>query len=147
MPLTVVSGQELEGMKLQASLMFPGAIAQLLTNPRVGFPVDLNGRDVQVVQGNTPGGALATLFFDDETGLLVRTMTYTASPVGRFVTQFDFEDFRDVEGVKLPFKWTETWLNGKSVFTLTALQPNVAVAPARFARPATPAANRIPAAR
>ena len=63
-------------------------------------------------------------------------MTYSPSPVGRFVTQFDFEDFREVQGVKLPFKWTETWLNGKSVFQLTDLQPNAAVQDAQFTRPA-----------
>jgi hypothetical protein len=63
-------------------------------------------------------------------------MRYTDSPVGRIVTQYDYEDYRAVGGIRFPFKWTRTWLDGRSVFQLTDVQPNVAIPPARFARPA-----------
>jgi photosynthetic reaction center cytochrome c subunit len=105
---------------------------------RVGLPVSVNDRDAQVVQGRTAAGALATLFFDMETGLLVRLMRYTDSPVGRIVTQYDYEDYRPVAGVRIPFKWTRTWLDGRSVFQLTDVQPNVNVPADRFAGPPQP---------
>jgi hypothetical protein len=41
-----------------------------------------------------------------------------------------------VAGVKLPFKWTTTWLDGKDTIALTDVRPNIAVETARFARPA-----------
>jgi hypothetical protein len=41
------------------------------------------------------------------------------TPIGRIVTQYDYADYRDVAGVRIPFKWTRTWLDGRSVFQLT----------------------------
>jgi len=135
-PVEFLTGQELDGRRLEAELTFPTRIKQALTAVRVGFPVSINDRDVQVVQGTTAGGTLVTLYFDMETGLLTRLMRYTDSPVGRIVTQYDYEDYRPVGGVRIPFKWTRTWLDGRSVFQLTEVQPNVIIPPARFARPA-----------
>jgi len=136
LPVEFLTGQELDGTRLEAELTFPTRITQALTAVRVGFPVSINDRDVQVVQGTTAGGTLATLYFDMETGLLTRLMRYTDSPVGRIVTQYDYEDYRPLGGVRIPFKWTRTWLDGRSVFQLTEVQPNVTVPPARFAPPA-----------
>src|SRR4030095_4835879 len=110
-------------------------ITQALTAVRVGFPVSINHRDVQVVQGTTAAGTLVTLYFDVETGLLTRWMRYTDSPVGRIVTQYDYEDYRPIDGVQIPFKWTRTCLDGRSVFQLVDVQPNVNVPRDRFAPP------------
>lgn len=133
--LLTLTGQELEGIRLEAELMFPARIKQALTKWRVGNPALLDDREVQLVQGNTPGGGVATLCFDAETGLLVRLVRYAASPVGRLVTRVDYGDYREVAGVKMPFRWTVIWLSGRSTFELTDVQPNVAVDAARFARP------------
>ena len=133
--LLTLTGQELEGIRLEAELMFPSRIKQALTKWRVGAPALLDDREVQLVQGTTPGGAVATLCFDSETGLLVRLVRYAASPVGRLVTRVDYGDYRDVAGVKLPFRWTVIWLSGRSTYELTDVQPNVAVDASRFAQP------------
>jgi hypothetical protein len=60
---------------------------------------------------------------------------YADSVVGRSPTQIDFSDYRDVAGVKMPFRFTVGWLDGKDDFELTEIQPNVAIDPAKFARP------------
>jgi len=135
-PFYAMTGQELEGVKLEASLWFPSQIKQSLRNWRAGLPVILGERETLQVQGDTPGGGVVTLNFDEETGLLVRMIRYGASPVGRLVTRVDYEDYREVNGVKLPFRWTVRWLSGKSTFELSDLQANVAIDAARFARPA-----------
>jgi hypothetical protein len=75
-----------------------------------------------------------TLYFDAETALLRRLMRYTDSPIGRIVTQYDYEDYRPVDGVRIPFTWTRTWLDGRSVFRLADVRPNVAIPADRFAR-------------
>lgn len=133
--LLAVTGQELEGVKLEAELLFPSRIRQSLTKWRVGVPALLGDREVRVVQGTTAGGAVATLCFDAETGLLVRLVRYAASPVGRLVTRIDYGDYRDVAGVRMPFRWTVSWLSGRSTYELTEVQPNVPIPDARFARP------------
>jgi hypothetical protein len=61
---------------------------------------------------------------------------YTNSPVGRIPTRVDYSDYRDVGGVKMPFKWTVTWLDGRETFELTDVQPNVAIDAAKFGKPA-----------
>ena len=134
-PVEFLTGQELDGTRLEVELTFPTRIKQALTQVRVGFPASINDRDAQVVQGRTAGGTLVTLYFDAETGLLTRLMRYTDSPVGRIVTQYDYEDYRPVAGVRIPFKWTRTWLDGRSVFQLTDVQPNVNIPAVRFTRP------------
>ena len=135
-PLMFITGQELDGVKLEAELFFPARIKQALTKWRVGLSALLGEREVIQVQGNTPGGGTATLCFDAETGLLVRLVRYTESPVGRLVTRVDYHEYRDVAGVKIPSRWTVSWLSGRSVFELTDVQPNAQIPPARFARPA-----------
>jgi len=135
-PLLALTGQELDGATLEAEVFFPARIKQTLTNWRVGPPMTINDREVQVVQGTTAGGATATMCFDSESGLLVRLVRFSESPVGRIVTQVDYSEFRDVAGVKLPFHWTVSWLNGKSIYELTDVQANAAVDAAKFARPA-----------
>jgi len=137
-----LTGHDLEGARLDADLSFPARIKQALTKWRVGLPIVIGDRGVQVVQGTSAGGANATLFFDDESGLLLRQVRYADSPVGRLPTQIDYSDYREVAGVKMPFRWTMTWLDGRESFELSEVQPNVAIDAARFARPAAPVARR-----
>ncbi len=80
--------------------------------------------------------AIATLYFDSESGLLVRLVRYANSPVGRIPTQYDYSDYRDVAGVKMPFRWTLTWLDGRENVELSEVQPNAAIDAAKFAKPA-----------
>jgi hypothetical protein len=132
----LITGQELAGVKFDAAMFFPAGIKQMLTNWRVGVPVLLDDREVIQVQGDIPGGGVATLCFDAETGLLVRLVRYIDSPVGRLVTRTDYHEYREVAGAKLPSRWTVRWLSGRSAFELTEVQPNTPVSPARFLRPA-----------
>lgn len=137
-PVLALAGADLDGLRLDAELSFPARISQIATKWRVGRQTAINGRDVQVVQGSGTGGVTVTLFFDDESGLLVRQIRYVESPVGRIPTQVDYADYRDVSGVKLPFKWTVTWLDGRDTIELTEVRANVTVEAVRFARPAAP---------
>ena len=134
-PVMAVTGQELEGVRVEAQLLFPARIKESLTRWRVGVPALLDDREVRVVQGDTPGGAVVTLCFDMKTNLLVRLVRYVNSPVGRLVTRVDYDDYRDVAGVKTPFRWTVRWLSGRSTYELTDVQPNAQIPDARFARP------------
>jgi outer membrane lipoprotein-sorting protein len=134
-PVLAITGQDLDGVKLEAEVSFPARIKQALTNWRTGFPTFINDRETNIVQGTTANGATATLCFDVETGLLTRLVRFSNSPIGRVVTRVDYSDYREVAGVKMPFKWTVTWLDGRSTYELTSVEPNVAIDASRFARP------------
>jgi hypothetical protein len=136
-------------------LSFPGQIKQILTNLRTGPPTtiaDLPAPSsqsalqggvapertyvVDVVQGAGPRGLLVTLYFDRETGLLVRELRHGNSPIGRIPTQIDFADYRDVNGIKLPFQITFAWLDGRDSIVLSQVATNVPVDATKFGRPA-----------
>jgi photosynthetic reaction center cytochrome c subunit len=138
-PVLALSGADLEAARLDAELSFPTGIKQALSGWRVGFPGNINDRDVQVVQGMSAGRSPVKLYFDKESGLLVRLVRYLESPVGLNPTQIDYSDYREVAGVKVPFRWTVTWLDGRSTTELSEVQANVPVDAGKFARPATPA--------
>ena len=128
-------GDELEGARLDASLLFPAGIKGLLSDWRVGFPVTIDDRDADVVQGLTSRRSPVKLYFDQESGLLVRQVRYVDTPPGRAPTQVDYGDYRDVAGVKMPFRLKVTWLDGRATIEWTEMQPNTPIDASRFARP------------
>jgi hypothetical protein len=129
-------GNELDGQRLDAQLSFPGQIKSVLTGWRSGNPDSINGEEVDVVQGNGPRGMIATLYFDKKTSFLVREVRYSASPIGRVPTQADFADYREVNGIKFPFQYTFSWLDGRDAFKLTDVKVNVPIDAAKFVLPA-----------
>ncbi len=135
-PLLERTGGEIDGAKLTAALSFPGQIKKLLTQWRVGPPAVIDDRDLTMVQGTINSKFPVNLYFDDESGLLARTVTYADSPVGLAPMQVDYADYREVAGVKVPYKMIVTWLDGRSTIQLTEVQPNVAIDASKFARPA-----------
>jgi len=140
-------GGELDGAKADAALEFPGRIKQAFTQWRSGSPSIIGDKKVQVVQGvignGMPGSqTMVSLYFDPETGLLVRMRRYAASPVGRIPTQYDYSDYRDVNGVKMPFKWNMLWLDGRESVELSEIRVNVNIDAARFNKPSPPVAPK-----
>jgi outer membrane lipoprotein-sorting protein len=139
-PVIALTGGNLEGTALEAELSFPGQITQVLTDWIVGPLTVIGDREARIVQGRKASGTPIKLYFDEESGLLVRLVRYSSeSPVGRVPTQVDFEDYRDVSGIKFPFKWTSTWTNGQTVHQLKNVRINPTIPAATFARPVPPA--------
>ena len=95
------------------------------------------GKDrlVNVVQGTGPRGILATLYFDQESGLLMRVVRYGKSPIGRVPTQVDYADYRDAGGVKMPFRMIFAWMDGRDAIQLSEVRTNVEIDAAKFGRP------------
>jgi outer membrane lipoprotein-sorting protein len=143
-PVTLVTlgGSDLDNAQVDAELSFPARIKQSLTDLRVGPPFVIGDNDVTILQGYSSGKSPVKLYFDTETGLLVRMVRYTTSRVGRQPTQFDYSDYRDVNGIKMPFHWVATWVDGRSKTQLTEVQLNVPIDQAKFAKPAEPSAKR-----
>jgi photosynthetic reaction center cytochrome c subunit len=135
-PVLALTGHDLDGLKLDAYLSFPARIQEALGQWRVGSPATVDDRDVNVVQGTGAAGAIATLYFDKASGLLVRQVRYAQSPVGRIPTQIDYADYRDVSGIKMPFRWTVIWLDGQDTVQLDEVRLNVPIDAAKFAQPA-----------
>ncbi len=150
-----LTGTDLDGARVDAQLSFPGQIKQMLTNVRTGPPTSITDLPaptsqsvlqqgvppeqthvVDVVQGTGPRGLLVTLYFDRQSGLLLRELRSGSSPIGRIPTQIDFADYRDVNGIRLPFRITFAWLDGRDSIILNNIATNVPIDQAKFGRPA-----------
>jgi hypothetical protein len=139
MPLLPLTGGNLDGQKIEAMMSFPMQIKQAYSTWRVGTAT-VGDKDVRVLQGTKPRQQPLNLYFDDS-GLLVRMTRFADTPIGRVPSQIDYSDYRAVAGVKIPFKWVETWTDGQVTIEWTNIQPNVAIDAAKFGRPA-PAQTR-----
>lgn len=127
-------GSELDGMRVDALMSFPGQIKTALRAFRTNT-ADLGDRDTQVVQASGPNDYLVTMYFDKKTNLLIRTVRFSKSPVGRVPTQMDFDDYRDVNGIKFPFKYTYSWLDGRDSFQIRDVKVNAPIDEAIFGKP------------
>jgi hypothetical protein len=135
-PVVALSGAELQGAKLEASLLFPGQIRQLLKDWITGFATTLiDDKPVDVVQGTEADDTPVKFYFDRETGLLVRMFRYANTRIGLNPIQVDYSDYRTVSGVQMPFMVTVTWTDGRSVYEFSEVEPNVPIEASRFARP------------
>jgi hypothetical protein len=135
LPLMPLTGGNLEGARIDALTSFPATIKQGFSRWQVGSST-IDDRPVQILQGTNAGQNPVNFYFD-ESGLLVRVMRWNKTLVGTVPTQTDYSDYRDVAGVKMPFKIVVTWTNGQNTILLTAVQPNTAIDATRFARPAS----------
>ena len=136
MPLVTLSEGNLDRARLEAMLAFPNAAAlrQLYPQWRAGRTA-IDDKEVIVLQGSADGQPVANFYFD-ETGMLVRFIRWTRTPVGFVPTMVDYSDFRDVQGVKVPFKRVVTQTYMQMSIELANVQPNARIEASIFARPA-----------
>jgi photosynthetic reaction center cytochrome c subunit len=137
--LPMMPGAELDGGRFDAAVALPAGIKQALTEWKVGFPPGtIDDKPVNIVQGTGAGKTRFKLYFEADSGLLVRQVRYSNTPIGMVPTEVDYADYRDVAGVKLPFKIVITWTDGQSTILLNDVQPNVPIGPEKFAKPLPP---------
>jgi hypothetical protein len=98
-----ITGGQLADLKAANNLFGLIKLKEQFTRTRVTGKDKIGDREVYVLNGTTTDGKRQRLYFDSETGLLLRRITYTPTMIGVIPEQADFEDYRDVDGVKFPF--------------------------------------------
>lgn len=139
-PITTLSGPNLFAARMEAMIAFPAGIQREFTKWLTGSAV-IDGNEMSVAQGSKDGQLPVSFYFDQSSGLLKRVVRWNATAVGAVPTQVEYDDYRAVAGVQLPFKIVTTWTNGQSTLLLSDVLPNVAIDAAKFGRPA-PARDR-----
>jgi len=99
-----MGGEELVTISRQAAFLADFDPKSSLPMLVVTGPDRIDGRPVIVAEGRGKDGHRETLFFDAGTNLLARRMVFTDTILGKIPEQFDYSDYRDVAGVKLPFR-------------------------------------------
>lgn len=98
-----VPAPPLARVKRTADFYEPLNLRQAYTQVATRALVKVNDRDAYLVVGTPAGDLPEQLYFDKETGLLVRKGTATPTAFGDYAIQMDFEDYREVGGVKYPY--------------------------------------------
>ena len=141
--------QETEGTKLEDPIYLAANARRLYPQWRVGTPAKIGDRDAYVLNATAPaqappgaqGRPPVRLYLDAQTGTLLRLIRYVETPVGRQPTQLDYSDYRDVAGVKVPHKIASIRPQARNTITLSDVQLNGAIDPAKFVKPANPPAR------
>jgi photosynthetic reaction center cytochrome c subunit len=139
-PARDMSDQENDAVRLDADLHFATDLKQIFSQFRVGRPEKIGDRPTTQVIAIRQGLPPLRLYFDDESGLLVRLVRYAETPLGRNPTQIDYADYRDAGGTKIPYRWTIARPNGRFTIQVDQVQQNVNIDDSKFAKPAAPAA-------
>ncbi|HVN77287.1 MAG TPA: c-type cytochrome [Thermoanaerobaculaceae bacterium] len=133
-----MSAAESEAARLDADLAFPLHVKRLFTAFAVRPSEKIGDREAVLVVARNEGKPPVKLYLDKETGLLLREERYAETALGYLPTQIDYADYRDVDGVKVAFRWTLARPSGRFTIQIESTQQNVPVDDARFAMPAPP---------
>jgi photosynthetic reaction center cytochrome c subunit len=131
-----MTGPEREAARIDAEMYFPARVREMYKEFHVmpGEPAD--GHETMAVAAKAPGRPGLRMFFDQESGLLIRLIKYTETPLGRLPTQIDYGDYKQTDGVKIPYRWTLVRPNGSFTIRVEQVQQNVAIDQKWFEAPA-----------
>jgi hypothetical protein len=135
-PAREMTAAESGASALDAEFYLPLRLKEIYPQLRRGRAETVNGVECEVLNGSGAGHPAARLYFDKNTGLLVRMVRYAETPMGRMPTQIDYADYREQDGVKIPFRWTLARPNGRFTIQIAEVKSNLAVEDGRFAKPA-----------
>lgn len=141
----VFSPTELADLKSAAQLFDVVKFKPTATMRSVGRR-KLGDKDVLVVVDRPSEGVSRRYFFDAQTGLLLRISTLTDTVLSPLPDQVDFEDYRDVDGLKIPFVTRVSNIDTFNSYTrnITEFRHGVAVQDKLFDMPPAPAATPKP---
>jgi outer membrane lipoprotein-sorting protein len=137
-----VSGPELAGMRLQARFDRDLVPTADLSNPRVTNTETIDGHECYVVRGQHSDNRDFSewLYFDKQTGLLLRRRSAQRTLFGPVADITDYSDYKEVQGVKVAFTTKRTTTETQFTRKLDSIEFNKAVDDSRFARPEPEAA-------
>src|SRR6266851_3300488 len=138
----MMSAAENAAARIDADLYLPAHLKTLYQKFQVNAGDKIDGHETYMVEGQTEGQPPLRLYLDRESGLLLRLIRYAETPIGRNPTQIDYTDYRDADGVKMPFRWTLARPGNRFTIQIEQVQQNVPVDDAKFAPPPASAAAK-----
>jgi photosynthetic reaction center cytochrome c subunit len=140
----VMSAAENDAASIDADLYLAAHLKTRYQKFSVNPGEKIDGHETYLVVGRAEGQPPLRLYLDKDSGLLLRLIRYAETPLGRNPTQIDYADYRDQNGVKLPFRWTLSRPGNRFSIQVDQIQLNVPVDDAKFVMPPPPAAPPKP---
>jgi photosynthetic reaction center cytochrome c subunit len=137
----MMSAAENDAVRIDADLYFPAHLKTLYQKFTVDPGEKIDGHDTYLVVGESEGKPPLQLYLDRDSGLLLRLIRYAETALGRNPTQIDYADYREADGVKMPFRWTLARPGNRFTIQIDQVQQNVPVDDAKFVPPPPPPAE------
>lgn len=131
-----LSGDELTDTKREADFYRPLDLQKIYSKLTVTGSDKAGDHDVYVVEAASGQGDPDKLLFDKNSGLLVRSVLTQHAPQGAVTVQEELTDYRDVDGVKMPFSIRQTTPQVEFTIKVTEVHHNVPFDDAQFSKPA-----------
>ena len=130
-----VSGQLLASMRRDADFYREINLKVLYPKMTTIGNEKVADRETYVIEAIPDGGPAEKMYFDVVTGLLARRDEQVEFPQGSAELKIYFEDYREVDGIKLPFSITRFGPNGRTLTTITEVKQNVPIDDKKFNQP------------
>jgi photosynthetic reaction center cytochrome c subunit len=143
-PIREMSVADLDAAHFDADLHSPVDLQTFFNDLSVERKDKIGDRQVYVLSGLREGQPPVQLYFDEQSGLLLRLVRNAETPLGRNPTRIDYADYRDAAGVKIPYRWTVARPGGRFSIQVDQMQQNVVIDDAKFARPPATASEQKP---
>jgi photosynthetic reaction center cytochrome c subunit len=115
--------------------MNPIAVLDTYKAKRLRGQAKIGDATTYVVQATAPDGMVEFLFFDQQSGLLVRRSIRDRTIFGALPIEADYSDFRQTDGVNIPYKIT-WYTNGQTeTYVVKDVKDNAPVDDSKFAPP------------
>jgi hypothetical protein len=137
-PVRGMPASEIELAKMDADLQFPLHVKQTFGELRAARPEKIGDRETYQLVALTNDQPRLRLYFDQQSGLLVRAVRYLDSPLGLNPVRLDYSDYRAVDGVQVPFRWMVARPGGQFTIQAMEVKQNVPIDHGKFARPPEP---------
>ena len=134
----MMTAQESDGAQMDADVALAAHLSALFSKFEVSEGEPIDGHASWLVVGQREGKPDVRFFFDKQSGLLLRIVRYTDSPLGLNPLQIDFADYRNSGGVEIPFRWTQARPGNRFTIQLESSEQNVPIDDAKFAPPPPP---------
>jgi photosynthetic reaction center cytochrome c subunit len=135
-PTRDMHGSDIDGASMDADLHFATHLKGMFSQVETEGTEKVGDHDAYLVVGKRDGKPPLRLYFDEQSGLLLRLVRYGETPLGLLPTQIDYADYRDLNGVKTPFRWTLARPSGQFTIQAKDMKQNVPVDDVKFAKPA-----------
>ncbi len=135
-PLREMHGSDLDGASIDADLHLATHLKPMFSEMRVRGSEKVGDHEAYVVVGRREGKPPIRLYFDEQSGLLVRLVRFGETALGWLPTQIDYADYRDTSGVRIPYRWTLARPSGRFTIHVSDVRQNIPVDDAKFAKPA-----------
>jgi len=137
-PLREMHGSDLDGAAIDADLHLATDLKHMFSKMQVEGTEKIDDHQTRVVVGQREDKTPIRLYFDEQSGLLVRLVRFGETALGWLPTQIDYADYREVNGLKVPHRWTLARPSGKFTIQVNEMQQNVPVDDTKFVKPEDP---------